>query len=379
LNIPSRRSRTAPPDPGAPTPRSCASNPQRAARRAFVAYEAAAICVVALVAISITLTLGAKSRATTGLNRDLGNLRQIGQWTHAYAADFEDRAPALDEAPDSKWPVLRPVPGSGQEVANAAKHAVDIIRRRTGRVQFPSFGGWIANILYSHLVVADYADLSLLDRRFVAAGDAHRMNWTDDPENKHDFNFWQPFQQPQGGVPGDPVGDPDLKWPYSASFQLAPAWYDEGQTKWEGYLDRIYQSTSYSYFTNGDILLRAQRLSTAAFPSGKVIWHDYGDWYHAREPRYFAAPAESGGARASVLLADSSARVPKAVDANPGWDPPRPDDPDPTRFLYDPRSWEPSTTNGLRAEVIPTARYRWTRGGLKGRDFDGTEINTGQR
>ncbi|MCH9058952.1 MAG: hypothetical protein IIB55_10025 [Planctomycetes bacterium] len=50
----------------------------------------------------------------------------------------------------------------------------------------------------------------------------------------------------------------------------------------------------------------------------------------------------------------------------------------PTLYDYVPRDWEPPTIDGSFRERV-TGYYRWTRGGIKGRDFDGPEIDTGQR
>ena len=64
--------------------------------------------------------------------------------------------------------------------------------------------------------------------------------------------------------------------------------------------------------------------------------------------------------------------------ANPGWHPFRPASAISTLFFYAPDTWEPPTTDGSFSETV-TGYYRWTRGGIMGRDFDGPEIDTGQR
>jgi hypothetical protein len=347
-------------------------------QRAFVLAEALTAAFILIVIAAVLVVLGAKHRATTGLNRDLGNLRQIGQWTHAYAADFEDRAPALDEAPDTTFPILQPVPG--EDLRNAVKHAMDILWRRTGRnsgpdrIEIPT--SWFPNLLYTHLVIADYADLSFPDRDFVSTGDVHRMKWTDDPIGKHDQGFWQPYQEPQNGSAPSFV---DRRWPYSSSYQIGPAWYDAGQSDWSPGVSRIHPLRYASVTVPPSTVIEGQRTSSVAFPSQKVMWHDYGDWYHASRPYYFAAAGSEGDPRVAIAAGDGAATVRATADANPGWHPVRPTTTDTARFVYDPRDWEPPTTNGAVAEAIFAGYYRWTRGGLKGRDFDGTEINTGQR
>jgi len=109
--------------------------------------------------------------------------------------------------------------------------------------------------------------------------------------------------------------------------------------------------------------------------------HDYADWYHARRNRYFAHQDATSGetARVAMLTADGGAGVLATADSNPGWRPNQPGSANPQLFAYEPREWEPPTLNGETVEAIPAGVYRWTRGGLKGRDFGGLEIDTGQR
>jgi hypothetical protein len=231
--------------------------------------------------------------------------------------------------------------------------------------------------MYSHLALADYLDGPLPDRRWVSTGDVHRTNWTDDPINKFDQGFWQPYQQPQSGGAPSAV---DRRWPYSSSYQPSAAWIDAGQSEWQT-LGRIYQVSHVGYAIPANAALGGQPLSLAAFPSQKVMVHDWGDWYHAQQARYYSHQDAATGetARVAMLLSDGSAGVFATSDANPGWNPPLPADPGATEYTYTPRDWEPRTLNGSSAEVISAGVYAWTRGGLLGRDFGGEEIDTGQR
>ena len=189
--------------------------------------------------------------------------------------------------------------------------------------------------------------------------------------------FWQPFQQPQGG--GVPATS-DYRWPYSASYQLAPAWYDEGQTDWTSIdIGRSSPIGHANVITPSNVVLRGLHLSRAVFPSQKVLSHDYADWYHAQQPYFYASFRDEPKQRISVLLADGAAGARSTADANPGWNPLSPSQPHSAKFVYQPRDWEPPTATGNSAEAIYAGYYRWTRGGLKGRDFGGPEINTGQR
>jgi hypothetical protein len=332
----------------------------------FSISETFALCAGLLIAVSLLVASAAKTRSASGLNRDLGNLRLMGEWTASYTADFEDRVWGYTSR-QSQWPALKP---TGNPITDAARQAIDIIRRRTGREDFPLLGTWAPHISYSHLVLADYADVSLPDRRFVATGDVHRMNWTDDPVNKHDQGFWQPFQNPSSG----PVGLLYYRWPYSSSYTIPPAWFDKGQSSL-GSVQRMGQVAHNSYYIPAGVQFGAPRITDVAFPSQKVLMQDYGDWYTAQTARYYGVP----DATISVLMSDGAAGARRTRDANEGWRPNFISGPDPVRFPYSPREWEPPTSTGEPEEMIEAGYYRWTRGGILGRDFGGEEIDTGQR
>ena len=75
---------------------------------------------------------------------------------------------------------------------------------------------------------------------------------------------------------------------------------------------------------------------------------------------------------------DGSASYRATSDANSSWMPRSPKAIMPTRINYDPRSWEAPRTDPNKSERLDGV-YRWTRGGLKGIDFDAEEIDTGQK
>ena len=336
----------------------------------FARVEAAAIGFVVVVGVALMLAVSPSGRRAAMVNRDLANLRQIGAWTFAYGNDYEDVHPSFSSAPNTQWPKLLP---TGDPLRDAAKQAIDIIRRRTGRENFPLPTSWIPHILYTHLVLADYLDRALPDSIFVSSGDVHRMNWLDDPINKHDQGFWQPFQNPQGG--SGPVPPSGKRWPYSSSYRTPPALFDEGQSRWGDPRPVLSQGGGHgSYTVPGGIVLGGQNMSNIAFPAQKVLLHDYGSWYTSRRPQYFAVSSSA----ATTLMCDGRATMRRTAEANQGWWPVRPSGATPSRFPYVPRSWEPPTTNGKIREIV-FGHYRWTRGGIMGRDFDGPEIDTGQR
>jgi len=72
-------------------------------------------------------------------------------------------------------------------------------------------------------------------------------------------------------------------------------------------------------------------------------------------------------------------------ETNKGWFPRFSTQDRPYRYRYSPDRWEPPLRDGSYPSGlgggsgdIVTGYYRWTRGGLKGKDTGGPEIDTGQ-
>ncbi len=71
------------------------------------------------------------------------------------------------------------------------------------------------------------------------------------------------------------------------------------------------------------------------------------------------------GTSQPILMFDGSVNRRETDDSNPGFQPLNPGDPGPTMIKVGDDEFYPGV-------------YRWTRGGLRGIDFGGKEIGTGQ-
>ena len=338
------------------------------------------LVVIAIIALLIGILLPAlgEARRSAKLAISLSNLRQFSIAAATYSADFEDRIYAFTSAPNTEWSELFPGTGPNTAVPNAAKQAVDIIRRRTGRDRFPLPGAWIPHVLYTHLVLNDYLAQRLPERMVVNPEDEHRLNWQIDPINNHDLGVWQPYQEPQGG--NGPVPPDQKRWPYSSSYQAVPASYDPEQSRWSG--DERFPlsqgGSSHNYNTTGVNRLGNLRMSSVSFPATKVHVMDSEGRHSGRRDIYYAYPE----AKVTIHMFDGSATFRSTSEANLGWHPRRPSARPPARgaytvFAYTPSDWEARTLNGQTSEQV-IGYYRWTRGGLKGVDFNSGEIDTGQ-
>jgi hypothetical protein len=213
------------------------------------------------------------------------------------------------------------------------------------------------------VVLVDYLEHALPSFTFISSADRDRLRWASDPACFSAGCF----------VPCQPTAGLPWRWPYSASFMLVPAAWDRGapgqrisQTFWETYL-----------IPGGLAQLGAGLMTDVAFPSRKVLVHDTRGRHDGTVQMAFADPR----ARLPLLFADGAARVKHTSAANPGWQPNQPASPNPTLMDVTNQITQ-CTPGGAPAQFVTrqvTGVYRWTRGGLAGRDFAGPEINTGQR
>ena len=326
------------------------------------------LVVVAIIALLVAILLPAlgQARKAARLAVCMNSMKQLGFATGTYAADFQDLQWGFTwdgngDARQSRYDDLRSAGSSSQAVQN---QAVDIIRRRASRIDVPRTASWFPHVYYSHLVVNDYLGQNLPETSMVSPADADRKNWQQDPQELFDNGFWLP-RQPS---PSDPS---NKRYPYSSSYELVPAAYDRGSTPGE----RIRQSPAghYIYVSPFNARLGNIPLTRVGFPSQKVQVHD-------AEGRHFGKLSPWMGydiCRQPVLTFDGAVTVRVSDDYNPGWNPGLPQAPGPTTVIYRPQAWESPTLSGLEFE--PTAgKIRWTRGGLAGIDFGGSEVDTGQ-
>jgi hypothetical protein len=108
-------------------------------------------------------------------------------------------------------------------------------------------------------------------------------------------------------------------------------------------------------------------MNEVTFTSSKVWMYDQFDRHDdPQNPIFFANPE----AKSTILMFDGSASRRSTSEANPGFRP------------NDPANPEPTILRVNQGQGVPDLEYpgvyRWTRGGLRGLDFGGSEIDTGQ-
>ncbi len=344
--------------------------PAHPRRPAFSLIELLVVIAIIAILVSILLPALAEARRVGRAGVCFSNMRQLGVATGSYASDFKDRIWSFTwkktgpgEYLPSPYPDLQ---SASTDVQAAVCQATDILRRRAWREDFPNLNNtgfnWIPHVLYSHLVIHDYLGSKLPEKALACPEDRARLRWQIDPESRFDQGFWLPEQPAPGPA--------SIRWPYSSSYQVVPAAYDNSRVG-----DRIEQGGfDSSYVLPANARLGNLLLTAVAYPAQKVHVMDQESRHFSRRNYFYAIPK----ARQPLLTFDGSVNVYLTENANKGWQPNNPTDPNPTVMQYYPALWGAPTTTGTIFETV-IGYYRWTRAGLSGVDFGGVEIFTGQR
>jgi prepilin-type N-terminal cleavage/methylation domain-containing protein len=345
----------------------------KARMKGFTLIELLVVIAIIALLISILLPALGKARCASRMSICLSNLKQMATATQSYAADFQDRIFAFTWQPGSYNGIdpsdpdasgLLPCPAM-DPIGASARQAVYIMRKRgdrSGSAQMPLPAAWIPQVLYSHLVLQDYLAARIPEKMVVCPEDVWRNRWQD--WHAFEDGAFEPYQPPHT--------DPNNKrWPYSSSYQPPPCTYDHSIP-----VNRIRQTGNqyYQYTIPGGALIGNRKIADVASPSSKVLLMDEVDRHCGLKPLYYS----NQNARNTLGFFDGSASIKKTADANQGMQPDQPNNNTPTQMVYDPygatppQLWMPPPSNAVAEIVI--GFYRYTRSGLQGVDFGGSEV-----
>lgn len=330
-------------------------------RRAFTLIETAAVIAATSVLGIVGVAGVAGARRADAHTNCSARLANIGAGNGQFALANQDLMFGLTwqrNGANSQYPDLNALQAGSQNGAHAAQ-AIDILRRR-GRPDVPVIQGWIADPLYSHLVLVDFLNRPLSDPFTVCPSDDNLNKWRRWPAAFEQGRFLP--NQPNPGSVGIE------RWPYSSSYSPTAGAFDVNQSvltpqapqarlTQNGNAHNLYSIPSASN-------IGPSTMGTVAFPAQKVHFFDNDQRHLPGKPVYFMDPQ----ATLPILFFDGSVRVKTSQDARGSWIPQFPTSPLRTTVLYTPSAWESPTTNGQGFQQLADP-YRWTREGLLGWDF----------
>jgi hypothetical protein len=336
-------------------------NPSVKRQGGFILAEAIILVLVGVVLVAALALTASESRRQASLGDNLANLKLFAAATGAYAADSNDRLWSFSwrggvvNHPD--------FPLAPTDLDAAAQQAWHILRTRSGRPDW--FGlipppNWVPHILYSPLVILDYLDADLPARAAAAPEDHTRLLWQSDP-------FEGFLALPSTLRPGGNDATA-RRWPFSCSYTLVPAAYSP-----DGGSEALTQQQNGAHnlwIVPPQPTLGGRAVADIAFPAQKVLLHEEFQRHFGPRVIWFG----HRDARVPLLLADGSACVRATADANLGFQPTSPQNPGPLRIRYEPQAWEPPALSDDNQDRLLITHYRFTRSGLRGRDFGGPEV-----
>lgn len=329
------------------------------------------LVVITIITLLVSLLLGAISgaRKTARLAVCMNNMSTMGKTLGTYAATFQDRIYAFSwtkETKQSLYPDLNS--HTSDDLIAASDQAIDILRRRAGREDIKKITNLIPHPILTHLVVQDFLTARLPGKEVVCPDDRPRNAWASAPQA---FDRKEVVPYPGGQIAaGTNFGK---IWPYTSSYYTVVATFERTPGSIKQLADLLYLYKPQSARLGGN------RLGDCVFPSQKVLTYDTIQRHFGKNQTYWAYD----DARTPLTFFDASVSVRLVGNSNPGWDPTNPAENAPLRITYKPdvssalTQWQPRARSADGADVFD-GRFTWTRGALRGVDFGGTEINTGQ-
>jgi len=309
------------------------------------------LVVIAVIAVLVGLLLPALSSARDSARTLLcsSNMRQLGTGAMLYAQSDAERIPALwwGGEGDYRTPYPDLADPGGSDRVSIMYQATHIIRERSGfenAIGGSPFSPWFAHLWFTHLVFLDFLTGNTEEPVAVCPNDTE--------------------QAERAVTPIEDFSNGTIRRRYESSYETSVVTYSVDRQR-SGKAPIEQHNEVWSKFNRSDTYLTTRRTTEIAFPSSKAYMFDTFEHHGASADgeRFFFEP----NVKQPILFFDGSVNPRNTDDANPGFRPDDPTNPEPSLIK----------TQTAGGESFPGV-YRWTRGGLAGVDFGGREVGTGQ-
>lgn len=320
-------------------------------RTAFTLIELLVTLAIIALLLSLLLPGLARARASARDLKSRANLRALAGAHSSYTADNKGLLANYTESG-----VI------GQQKA--------IIERWTGRTDLVGDSRRRPYVRFTHLVLIDYLRANLPEPMLVNPLDRQLLTWASDPITAEREKLL-PYQGES--VPRRYDNDPD--------------WWRDGTVQSFAY-GTSYQSTTAAWCADSDPTYAPDATNTNFYapPRGRRADRRPRPIHHVQFPSQkvhlfeeYDFLTDSAGifclydeAQTSTLQFDGSVRHVSTRDINAGWSPARPDEL--ATQKYRPMDKFPAWHDGKPGRLL-LPRHRFTREGLRGIDFGGSEIN----
>jgi prepilin-type N-terminal cleavage/methylation domain-containing protein len=327
------------------------------------------LVVIAIIALLISILLPALSKARKASRTAVcqSNLHQFGLAMFNYAADWKQVSSALSWKPNRGYSSFPDLNTGMDHIQSHANQGVDIVRRAMKATvnEFPMLSGRMLDRNFGHLPLIDGGYFSEKLPEPVTACPEDKMTLT-----------WQRGYQNIGAAlaeTGDPEpgSHPNYKrlLPFWSTYQFVPnTWSPERGPSPLTQASGAPGNHMLYYYSTATVLGN-RSIADVNFPSSKVWIFDLYDRHSYKRTIWHAYPDASQ----PLLFFDGAVSMRKTRDSSKGWNPGTPTSPNPTVYEYHPTPAEPPTLNGAVSELV-TGYFRWTRAGLRGKDFGGGEV-----